>query len=69
MGFESVWGGKGVDSGDCERKGVSWEVADSNRVMRVVRELRSSCEDWEVRGGEEEGVRVRGGVEGGVERE
>ena len=49
---------------------MSWEVADSNRVMRVEMELRSSCEDWEVRGGEEdEGVRVRGGVEGGVERE
>jgi len=59
-----------VDSGGWERKGTSWEVADSNRVMRVEMELRSSCEDWEVRGGEEdEGVRVRGGVEGGVERE
>lgn len=59
-----------MDSGGWERKGTSWEVADSKSLMRVVRELRSFCEDWEVRGGgEEEGVRVRGGVEGGVERE
>jgi len=59
-----------VDVEERGRKGVSWVVADSKRFVRVEREERSLCEDSRLRGGEEEGVRVRvRGVEGGVERE